>query len=78
MVTREWGGADSDKLGGWGGIYTLLYIKEVTNKGLLYDTGNSKQYSVMASMRKNFFKRVSVCIHTTDSICYIPKTNITL
>ena len=28
-------------------IYTLLYIKQITNKDLLYSTGNSTQYSVM-------------------------------
>ena len=27
--------------------YPLLYIKQITNKGLLYDTGNSTQYSVI-------------------------------
>ena len=31
-------------------IYTLLYIKQITNKGLLYSTENSTQYSVMAYM----------------------------
>ena len=33
-------------------IYTLLEIKQVTNKDLLYSTGNSTQYSVMAYMGK--------------------------
>ena len=33
-------------------IYTPLYIKQITNKGLLYSTGNSTQYSVMAYMGK--------------------------
>ena len=28
-------------------IYTLRYIKWITNKDLLYSTGNSTQYSVM-------------------------------
>ena len=28
-------------------IYTLLYIKYITNKNLLYSTGKSTQYSVM-------------------------------
>ena len=28
-------------------IYTLLYIKQITNKDLLYSTGNYTQYSVM-------------------------------
>ena len=31
-------------------IYTLLYIKQITNKNLLYSTGNSTQYSVMTYM----------------------------
>ena len=28
-------------------IYTLLYLKQITNKDLLYSTGNSAQYSVI-------------------------------
>ena len=31
-------------------IYTLLYIKLITNKNLLYSTRNSTQYSVMTYM----------------------------
>ena len=33
-------------------IYTLLYIKQITNKDLLYSTGNSTQYSVITYMGK--------------------------
>ena len=33
-------------------IYTLLYIKQITNKNLLYSTGDSTQYSIMAYMGK--------------------------
>ena len=33
-------------------IYTLLYIKQVTNKNLLYSTETSPQYSLMAYMGK--------------------------
>ena len=33
-------------------IYTLLYIKQVTNKNLLYSTENSTPYSVVAYMGK--------------------------
>ena len=33
-------------------IYTILYIKLITNKDLLYSTGNSTQYSVMTYMAK--------------------------
>ena len=37
-------------------IYTLLYIKQITNKDLPYSTGNSAQHSVMTW--KIIFKRV--------------------
>ena len=42
--------------GYWGGginwefgidLYTLLYLKQITNKDLLHSTGNSAQYSVI-------------------------------
>ena len=33
-------------------MYTLLYFKWITNKDLLYSTGNSTQYSVMTYMGK--------------------------
>ena len=38
-------------------IYTLLYIKSITNKDLLYSTGNSTQYSVIAYVGKESKKR---------------------
>ena len=33
-------------------IYTLSYIKQITNENLLYSTGNSSQYSVMTYVGK--------------------------
>ena len=33
-------------------IYTILYTKQITNKDLLYSTGNYTQYSVMTYMGK--------------------------
>ena len=33
-------------------IYILLYIRQITNKDLLYSTGKSAQYSVITCMRK--------------------------
>ena len=33
-------------------IYTILYTKQITNKDLLYSTGNYIQYSVMTYMGK--------------------------
>ena len=59
-------------------IYTLLYIKEITNKDLLYSTGNSTQYSVMAYMGKESKKRMDICICITDSLCCTPETNTAL
>ena len=38
-------------------IYTLLCIKQVANKDLLYSTGNSTQYFVMAYMGKESKKK---------------------
>ena len=46
MVTREegWGVGIVREFGI--DMYTLLYLKWITNKDLLYSTGNSAQYSV--------------------------------
>ena len=41
----------------------LLYIKCMTNKNLLYSTGNSTQYSVMAYMGKESKKKKSGYMH---------------
>ena len=53
MVTK----GESDREGGlnWEigiDIYTLLYIKQITDKDLWYSTGNSTQYSVVTYMGK--------------------------
>ena len=45
-------------------IYTLLYIKQITNKNLLYSTGNCTQYSVMTYMGKESKKMVQVNLFT--------------
>ena len=44
----------------------------MTNKDLLYSTGNSTQYSVMAYMGKES-RRVGICTRTTHSLCCIPE-----
>ena len=36
------------------GIYTLVYLKEITNKDLLYSTGNSAQCYMAAWMGGKF------------------------
>ena len=43
-------------------IYTLLYIKWITNKDLLYSTRNSPQYSVMTYMGKGS-KEEWICVY---------------
>ena len=50
MVGYDWGGGMNQEIGI--DIYTLLYIKLITNKDLLYSTGNSAQYTVMTYMGK--------------------------
>ena len=35
-------------------IYTLLHIKQITNKDLLYSTGNSTQYFVITYKGKEY------------------------
>ena len=37
-------------------MYTLQYLKQITNKDLLYSTGTSAQYSVITYIRKEFEK----------------------
>ena len=44
-------------------IYTLLYIKQITNKDLLYSIGKSTQYSVMAYMGKESKQRTDMHIY---------------
>ena len=36
-----------DSWGVWVNMYTLLYLKRITNKDPLYSTGHSAQYSVI-------------------------------
>ena len=55
MVTSGWGGGKNWEIGI--DIYTLLYIKQITNKNLLYSTENATQYSVMAYMGKSKKKK---------------------
>ena len=45
MVTGGAGGWINWEIGT--DIYTPLYIKQITNKDLLYNTGISTQYSIM-------------------------------
>ena len=48
-------------------IHTLLYIKQITSKDLLYSTGNCTQCLVTSYTEKNLEKDICVCI--TESPC---------
>ena len=54
-------------------MYTLLDLKQMTNKDLLYSTGNSAQYP-----GKRIWKRRDTCIGITESLCCTSETNRTL
>ena len=48
-------------------MYTLLYLKWITNKDLLYCTGNSAQCYVAAWTRGDFVGRMYTCVCTAES-----------
>ena len=55
--------------------YTLLYLKSVTNKDLLYSPGNSAQCHVAAWMGVGgVWGRMDTCICMAESLCCSPET----
>ena len=52
VVERRMGGGIVRELGM--GMYTLLYLKWITNKNLLYSTGNPSQCYMAAWMGEEF------------------------
>ena len=44
-------------------MYTPLYLKWITNKALLYSTGNSAQCFVVTRMEEGFGKNGSMYLH---------------
>ena len=66
-----------NKLGDWDWhIYTLLHIKEITNKDLLYSMGNNTQQFVMTYMGKE--SKQECCTYTLCFLCRTPESNTTL
>ena len=57
-------------------IYIYTHTYKITNKDLLYSTGNCTQYFVMTYMGKESKKRVGIRI--TDSLWCTPETNTAL
>ena len=71
----QWGGQINQGFGI--NIYTLLRIKQINNKDILYSTGNYIQCLVINYNEKESEKEyVYVCI--TESLCCIPEANTTL
>ena len=56
-------------------IHTLLHIKQITNKNLLYSIRNYIQYSVMTYIETESKKRVDICVCIADSFCCTAETN---
>ena len=59
-------------------IYTLLYIKQIISKDLLYSTGNDTQYFIITYMEitlKRTFIYICIYTHITESLFCTPETN---
>ena len=59
-------------------MYTLLYLKCITNKDLLYSTWNSAQCYVAAWMGGELRERMDTCICKAESLCCSLETITTL
>ena len=59
-------------------MYTLLYLKRVINKDLLYSTKNSAQCYVVAWMGGEFGKKMDTCICMAEFLCCPLETVTTL
>ena len=59
-------------------LYTLLYLKWITNKDLLYSTGNSAPCYLAAWMGGEFGGRMDTCICMAESLPCSPDIIITL
>ena len=62
-------------------IHLLPYIKYITNKDLLYSTGNYTEYFVTTYKVKESDKEdiyLSIYLYISESLCCTPETNTTL
>ena len=57
-------------------MYTLLYLKWITNKDLLSSTGNAAQRAVPAWKGGGFGENACICL--AESLCCPPETTTTL
>ena len=54
-------------------MYTLLYLKWITDKDLLYSTENSAQCYVAAQDGREIWERMDTCIRMSELLCYAPE-----
>ena len=54
-------------------IYTLLCVKQITNKNLLYSIGNSRLWGNLN--RKEICKRGDIYVCVADSLCCKAETS---
>ena len=59
-------------------MYTLLYLRWIINKYLLYSTGNSAQDYPAASMGAGLGREWIHVLCMTESLCCLPETVATL
>ena len=59
-------------------MYILLYLKWITNKDLLYSTGNSAQMVCGSLDGKGVWGRMDTRICMAESLCCPPETITTL
>ena len=59
-------------------VYTLLYLKWITNKDLSHSTGNSAKCYVPAWMEKGVWGRMDTCVRMAESLHCSPETTTTL
>ena len=59
--------------------YAQLYTKQITNKDLLYSTGNYIQYLVITQNEsEKEYIYIYTYIYITELLCCLPETNTTL
>ena len=55
-------------------MYALLYLKWITNKDLLYSTGNCAQCYVASLDGKGVWERMDTCKCMAEALCCPPVT----
>ena len=70
MAAGEGGGGTVREFGM--DMHTLLYLKQITIRGLLYSTGNSTQCCMAAWMGAGLVENGS-CICLAESLCHLPE-----